>query len=137
MLTIRGEQLEIFKRQMDRCLLEKTLDFLRQESPEQIAGLPEYILWSRVREALRRAEEYGIESDVSTQTFVAMMFDFGPHFDAHPVVAALLGDTTLPADDRLDILVFEGSDRVWEEMAILSGGDWWDDEPAAPSRQEL
>jgi hypothetical protein len=122
----------VFQQQMEDRLADDTLAYLREDHADALTGVPEDILRRRVRDGLRRAKTYGIESDVSFQIFVAMMFDLGPHFDSHPVVARLLRDPSLPADERLDALVFEASDRVWDEMAILSGGDLWDDEREEP-----
>jgi hypothetical protein len=122
----------VFQRQMEDRFAEQTLAMLREDHAAELAGVPEPVLRDRVKEGLRRARAYGIASDVSLQTFVGMMFDFGPHFDSHPVVARWLRDPGRPADERLDSLVLEASDRVWEELAILAGGDAWDDERERP-----
>jgi hypothetical protein len=134
MLVIRREQMAVFARHMEERLASETIAYLFQDHPDLVEDLPEAILRRRVDQGLRQAREYGFHFDQTLQAFVALMFEFGPHFDRHPVVAKLLRDPDRPADERLDALDVEASDRVWEEIAILSAGDSWADEDGKAER---
>jgi len=104
------------------------MDYIRAELADTVMRVPAEVLRRRVEQGFARARSYGIEADTAIQSFIGMMFEFGPHFDRHPIVARLLRNHRLPPDDRIYALVFELSDRIWDEMAILSGNDRWDDE---------
>ncbi len=120
--------MEVFQQYLDQRLVGETMSYLRAEQPGSVMGVPEMVLRRRVERGLMRARQYGMRADTSIQALIGMMFEFGPHFDRHPVVAKLLRNERLQPDDRTYALVFEISDRVWEEMSILSGDDRWDDE---------
>ena len=129
MLTIRAGQMAIFEKALQARVADDTIAFLRTEFPAEVRGITEAVLRRRVLQGLAQARRYGIRAESSLRVFVATMFTAGPHFDRHPVVARLLRDSSRDPDDRVDALALELSDRVWEEMAILSGGDLWDGEP--------
>ena len=111
-----------FQRAQDEVLAEQIIDILRAENYE-LADTPATLLRTRVAKALARGRGYGIQADTAIQSFVALTFQFGPHFDRHHVVARILNDRRLPPDGRIYAIIFDLSDRVWEEMAILSAPD--------------
>lgn len=126
MLTIRAEQVEVFRREFDASIADAIVEFLRSNLPGSIAGVAEHGLRLRVGRGMQRARDRGFETDLAVTVFVAMMFRFGPDFDRHPSVARALGDRRDAPDERMLTVVLELPDRVWEELAILSDPRWND-----------
>jgi hypothetical protein len=126
MLTIRTEQMEAFRKALDGTMLERVVAFLRAELPDAVAGLPDDVVRRRAERGLERAREYDFETDLSLISLVTMMFEFGPNFDRHPVVAKALRDDRDTPDDRMLTVVLELPERVWDELAILADADWGD-----------
>ena len=75
---------------------------------------------------MQRARNYHFATDLAMFSIVAMMFEFGPNFDRHPVVAKTLHDDRNPPDDRMLSIVLELPDRIWHELAILADSNWDD-----------
>ncbi|MGA3402729.1 MAG: hypothetical protein ABSC95_26265 [Acetobacteraceae bacterium] len=127
MLVIRDDQMAVFARLFRDRFINETAELLRAERAEAVAGLPADRLRDRVAHAFDRAEAYGMRDDDALQHFTMLMFEFGPDFDDHPRVRAILEDPSIPADDRLDDLLEHLPHRVWEELLILADHAGWPD----------
>ena len=123
MLVIRAAQIATLQNTLQERFLDETLAQLRVDCHGETEHLPDTDLRRRVLEGMARAQQYGICSASSLQVFVTTMFVLGPHFDRHPAVAKLLHDTSREPEDRLEAVIVELPDRVWQEIAILAGAD--------------
>ena len=122
----------VFERQLEDRFVAELESGLRSDHPEAVADLSDAVVRDRIERALAQARARGVGAGAALHVFVVMALVFGPRFDRHPVVARLLDDASRSVDDRVDALVLELSDRVWDELAILA--EAWDDEGGEESR---
>jgi len=125
-LNIRSEQMAAFLPVMERNLVAASIQCLRKQYPSLIEGLEAGVLRRRVEQCHEWAREYGIGDQPGLDAFTVLALTYGPSFHFHPEVGPALVESeeaVVDLEDRLPELVME-------ELAILAGGDYWDDELA-------
>jgi hypothetical protein len=128
-MILRRKQMAMFRIRAENTVTDQAMRFLRSELPAGVAGMSDDVLRRRVERTRARALALGLATDMALQVFLAMTFALGPRFERHPAAVKILRDPARSADERATALLSELSDRIWEEMGILAGGDRWDGEP--------
>lgn len=109
----------------DPRLIQFIIDFLDEEAPIYIDGIPLPSLQRMVRTGIFRARGYGFAAPDDLLTYVGIMFQVAPNFDAQPQIRALLADESIPPESRLDILTEARFDAAWDEAeAAYDPADW-------------
>jgi len=131
--------MKITKHQYDHYLQldeEKFIDLILEhlgiESPELVANLQPEILREMIANGLAKARGYGINMDNQLIGFVSIMFSIAPNFDEQPDINKILSSTSIPADEKYD-LIFE--DDV-SEQAWADAEDHYDDLAWFPELRE-
>ncbi|HEX5748539.1 MAG TPA: hypothetical protein VFZ09_20030 [Archangium sp.] len=114
--------LRITKAQLDGMILHDERGFIdfvarhiQEESPELVLGLPFDSLRDMVAAGLDRARGHGLRTPENLTAFVSIMFEIAPNFDEHPAIARVLGDSSIPIDERMDALFTKLPPSAWEQ----------------------
>jgi hypothetical protein len=126
LLTIRPDQFEVFAQAARDSLAGRVMELLRVERAESVADLDEERLRRRVATGLSRGWAHGIRQDIPLICFASMVVEFGPGFDRHSAVAAVLADPSVARDDVVDAFLERLPRLVWAELEILGAGANWD-----------
>lgn len=105
MLTIREAQLEVFRQNIDRILLERLTLRLQQEYPDKFADAA--AARAQAAFALRKADESNIESESAITDLARLMIQFGNELQTFvdaPWAAAILSHKALPGDLKVSLL---------------------------------
>lgn len=125
MLKIRKEQFDQYLQSNEQQFIQTILDFVRQDNPELIEGLPEHVLSEMVANGIERARSHGFRSDEDLMAFVAVMFEISPNFDEQPQIYQALHNPALPLDQRFDA-IFDGVPaEAWQEAELNIDADAW------------
>jgi hypothetical protein len=129
-LVIRKEQLAAFQREKDEAFAAWTVEWLRRGEAPCVAGVTDGVARRRVLAAMARARGLGLTAPMLLLRYAKRMLEYGPRFDTHPSVRALLLDTARAPEARLDAL-----DRlpasVWTEISQGHEPGHWQ-EPDVP-----
>jgi len=79
LLILRKEQLELFRRDASERFIDQMAALLKKEHAREVAAWPD--VNAAVREAVPRAERYGITSEADLEKFIRLMAALGPKFD--------------------------------------------------------
>ena len=112
-MRIRPEQIRNFEQGTSAECEAFVREFLVENAPEIVAGMPRETFERRVRVGIDRADTYEIEQFADLAAFVYFMFKVGPDFDEYPPFQALLTDEDLSPDDRMATLVEVATDQDW------------------------
>lgn len=123
MLTFSATQLTQFEGRLVGRFVERTLAAILADN----AGLDAATMRRRIALAVDRARGYGIRMDSHLDAFARLMLEYGPDFDEHPAVRAILTDRSIPDIRRMDALRDGLARRHWEELAILADDRLWQD----------
>lgn len=109
MLTIREEQLDVFRGEAIQQLTETLAADLRRGLPAHVQALGEQGTLDAIRAGIDRAGAYGIITREGVSGYVKLMFLFGSDFDTDPSRAwagQVLNDPSLPDEgERMRRLV--------------------------------
>lgn len=119
MLLIRNAQMRVFQQQRSQQFLRDMADYVRAREPALVAGWSEDRLHECLQVARRRAAVHGIRDPLALAEFFSAMHTHGPRFDAHPAIAAILGDERIGADHRIHAVWARTSAATWAEAATL------------------
>ena len=72
-----------------------------------------------VAAGIRRGRVYGMTWESSLTAFVATMFAVAPNFDEHPHVKAILADSGLPPNTKMEVVAKRLTEETWEEVAKM------------------
>lgn len=124
MLTIRPEQLEVFKPLTDAQFAERVAGFLRRRhadtvvrlvaGPTLIKRLSNETLMKIVRLGIERARSYELSWESSITSFIVLMLKVAPNFDQHPLIARALRDARFEPDERIENLWERVTSKNWE-----------------------
>jgi len=120
--------------------VEKVRKHVRQHHRKTVKRWPDEALETLVAAGIRRARKYGLTWESTLTAFVATMFTVAPNFDEHPHVKAILEDTGVPPNTKMDLLIKRLGEETWEEVAAMRDDKRFDallaEEPvAAPPEQ--
>ncbi|XXX72634.1 DUF4123 domain-containing protein [Sorangium sp. So ce134] len=123
---IRAAQMAAFQRHAEQGFVERAASFLRERTPEAIAGLDGETLRRRIEAGLLRARRRGIQRGDSQMMFVSLMFLVAPGFDRHAAVERVLRDPDIPPDEAILRLGLNLSEEDWREARALRDERAWD-----------
>jgi len=117
MLTIRTDQSPLFLQHAQRCHAFRAVRELAAQYPAFFRQLLPRDIDAAAKEALDCAATLGLAGSVGAiERFVALWFSAGPRFHERPAVVALLATQSLPAEARLEQVIFALTD---DDVAAL------------------
>jgi hypothetical protein len=110
MLTIRESQMAALARELIARFDYKALAHVKNCFPQLCAQMGDAGALHYVRAGLRRAREYGLESEYDLLRFLNVMFTLGSEFDSnekYPWVRPILENRAAPPTTRMNLLMGE------------------------------
>ena len=107
MLTIREEQMEVFRQAARPRFVERMMEHLRVTYTEQTAQVSDPALQADVENGIECASGYGIETKYEIQQFLECRIELGPDFDTAPETAwagEILHDGQMSAEEKMDAI---------------------------------
>ena len=98
------------------ALYERIVAHWQETCAEAIAGIEHNMLREIAIAAVARCSSYGIHSADDQVLFAGLMMAVSPSFDDHPAVQRGLRDQAIAPDERLDRLIGELPEVVWEQI---------------------
>lgn len=111
---LQREQLMYYDKE---ALYERIVAHWHETCADAIDGIEADMLREIAIAAVARCASYGIHSADDQVLFAGFMMAVSPSFDDHPAVRRGLRDETVPPDQRLDRLIDELPEAVWEQIA--------------------
>lgn len=84
MLTIRKEQLAVFREPAINDYMKRTVIHLNERFPEKCEALGEAKVQETVKYGIQRSASYGITTEGDVRRYIDLMLMFGPDFDQNP-----------------------------------------------------
>ena len=115
MLTIRPEQMRAFAKPIEESLECRLYAHVRRVWARRCGEIGEAAAREWIRDAVRRAGEYGIEVEFDVWRFVDLTFVFGPGFETRddmPWARDTLRDPGRSASAKLDRLWRRAEERL-------------------------
>ena len=135
MFKIRKDQLNLFQPDAEEAFVRRVMVYLRERHGRQtvklpagdavVFDLPEETLRPMVEGGLARARDYGISWKSSLISYVVLMFLTAPNFDEHRAVHEYLTNQKIEADRRIDIMMDELPNGVWQEVEEIYAPERW------------
>jgi hypothetical protein len=104
----------------DALLVNRTVEFLQEEAPEELQGLSLDLVMRLVSNGIERARSHGLTQESAIQDFVLLMFEVAPNFDQHPAFAKALRDTAdqgIDEDARIHSILERVTVEEWNQAA--------------------
>jgi hypothetical protein len=119
MMNIRPNQFEAFLQANPESFINQILQFVTETMPDEIRGIPEYLVKDQIRVAIARAKKYGLISDQQVMGFVSVMFEIAPNFDEEPILNKTLTNSRLNPAERWEALFADTPElnAAWERAA--------------------
>lgn len=133
-MIIRAAQKAAFHPGLQQKYLLRICSHLRSRNLPAVDELAEPELQRRAEIGIARARTHGLDAEWSIAAFVALMFAIGPAFDQQPEIAAVLADTSLEPNSRVDALTNNVTRQSWPEATQIPGGEIWGSSPAVSGR---
>jgi len=100
----------------NETLYERIVEHWQETCADAIEGLEPDMLREVAIAAVARCSSYGIHSADDQVLFAGLMMAVSPSFDDHPAVQRGLRDQAIAPDERLDRLIGELPEVVWEQI---------------------
>jgi hypothetical protein len=84
MLTIREEQMAVFRELAINDYVKRTVVHLNETFPEKCEALGEEKVRETVQYGVQRSASYGITTEGDVRRYIDFMIRFGPDFDQDP-----------------------------------------------------
>ena len=114
-MKIRQAQLESLQPIAERDFIDRLIDHVRAEHPEEVNAYAESDLRRMAANGISRARRYGISVESSIAAFVDLMFSVAPNFDEQEHIHEVLTDASYPPDARVELLGEMTLDADWEQ----------------------
>ena len=135
MFKIRKDQLNLFQPDAEEAFVRRVMDYVRERHGDKtvklpdakavVFDLPEERLRPMVEGGIARARDYGISWKSSLISYVVLMFLTAPNFDEHRAVYEYLTNPKIEADRRIDIMMDELPNSVWQEVEEIYAPERW------------
>lgn len=126
MLTIRKEQMAVFREPAINDYVKRTVVHLNERFPEKCEALGEPKVRELIRYGIGRAASYGITAEGDVRRYIDLMLMFGPDFDQDPELpwaASILNNQALiNPTTKVDRMYKEVKEQ--EELEGASDGGW-------------
>jgi hypothetical protein len=125
MLTIRPEQMKVFKPVAEVSFVNRVVRYLRKnhadvfvklpssKSKFLLKDIPEETVREMVKQGIARARAHGMAGEAAIVGFVVLMFLFAPNFDEHPLIQRVLTDKATAPDSRIEMLRDKTTNENW------------------------
>ena len=104
MFIIRREQLELLQRQLVEAFERSAIRRVRKTFPKQTANSTDDHLRLMVRDAIDRAEKYGIRGEAEVTAYLEFMVSYGREFDGDPSLKRILRVRNISGTEKLNRL---------------------------------
>ncbi|GGY70947.1 DUF4123 domain-containing protein [Pseudoduganella albidiflava] len=108
------EQLMYYDKEV---LYDRIVQHWVETCPESLDGMEHAMVREIAIAAVARCASYGIHTADDQVLFAGLMMSVSPSFDDHPAIRRGLRDESVPPDERLDRLVDDLPDAVWDQIA--------------------
>jgi hypothetical protein len=108
------EQLMYYDKEV---LYDRIVQHWVETCPESIDGMEHAMVREIAIAAVARCSSYGIRTADDQVLFAGLMMSVSPSFDDHPSVRRGLRDQAIAPDERLDRLVDDLPEAVWDQIA--------------------
>jgi hypothetical protein len=108
-MKIHADQMAALEKAARDSFHQRLKGFLREELPEQTAGMDDASLMVRIADSEHRAAMYGVTSQSGIAQWTCLTFLGGPQFHELPDVHDYLLDehTDLTPEEKLEVLIDE------------------------------
>ncbi len=123
MLTIRKEQMAVFREPAINDYVKRTVAHLKESFPEKCEALGDLKVREMVQYGIQRAASYGITTEGDVRRYIDLMFMFGSDFDQDPElpwVGSILNNKALVSTTKVNRLYEEVKKQ--EKLAGASHG---------------
>jgi len=114
--------------------IAELIGFLRKNFPDDVGFLEDGMLDTRVCWGIGRARSHGMTLSRSIARFVILMVIAGPKFDESPLIRSCLEDSSVPPDERIDLMLRRVTPEQWDELRQNSRQRDWAEADALPDR---
>jgi hypothetical protein len=135
LLVIREAQMAALSRELRSRFEREALEHVKACFPEQCAEVGEEYAFYYVQQGLRRARDYGFESQYDLLRFLNLMFALGGDFDTseeHLWTRRILDSRDMAPTTRMDSLLHEFYVRLFPGYRPDGDDAQMQDEPLAP-----
>lgn len=123
MLRITSAQKDTLQVDLYDRLIQRIVQVIHKAHPNECAHMTDVAIETRVRDAVERAESYGLRTDDDRFLFARLAFVVGPAFDMHDFFQEILGDETIVPEARLARMIELATPEDWEDAALLAFED--------------
>jgi len=102
MFIIRREQLSLLQKQLVEAFENSAIRRVRKKFPKQTAKSTDDHLRLMVRDAMERAEKYGINGEDEVTAYLEYMVSFGRDFDGDPSLKRILRVRNISGTEKLN-----------------------------------
>lgn len=120
MLRIRKGQLDALREDVKRRFILQLITELKTDHSHVLAQMSDADIDKRVDIALHKCKKYEIRTRRDIRTFVRLCFVISINFDQYPLFRKWLGDTSLPIERRLDLLVYYATPQDWRAAQLAT-----------------
>jgi hypothetical protein len=121
-MQIRTEQLVSFQRAADERFIVRLRHELRTRQHDLTIRFTDVGLDEHIRAGMWQARAYGLTWERSLAAFIGFQLAFGDEFHKHPPMQAILADSSIPGDTKIDFLQQNVSARDWWECQQIHLG---------------
>jgi hypothetical protein len=107
MLAIRESQVEVFAEEQIRKLEDRATEHIRHSVPSDFSRLGEEQVRQSVRQAIRKADRYGLELEIDVIGYLNLMYVLGFDFDddrRYPWAAEILENSRYLGSAKIQLL---------------------------------
>lgn len=127
-MDIDREHLQKMVAGSDYLLQLAIKNLVRKEHAYVVEGLPEDLLDEMIQSGVNTGRSYGLTAAQALAAFVLLMFEFGPEFHRHPSIQAMLSDSALTPEARLEAVMERTPSETWEQIqSALHRQTWFPD----------
>lgn len=125
MTRISPAQMLEFRKQQDVALARHVVEDLRAHHPRTLLDITPETAEARARTGIGRGRARGLTRKDTLALYAELMFLVAPNFDRYPPVRAILEDTSVTPDARMDRVVERITGAQWESARMRSGPQAW------------
>ena len=92
LFNVRPAHMAAFQPEAERAFEQGLVAHLRKHHTEIVEEIPDAALTLMVRSGIKKARQYGLETEANIGAFVGLMFEIAPNFDTHPYIYNILMD---------------------------------------------
>jgi hypothetical protein len=107
------------------ALIEDIIAHLAEYQPQVVRAYPRGYLQGIVGESINEALAFGLDDVETLRVFVDLRWRISAGYFREPRIRAVLGDASLPPQNRFEMLGKDTFDSAWEAAELLDGPEHW------------